>query len=68
MRFQLLKPNKEKFFNTLYFRTSVSYMDEIAWLVNSDLDISFYRRDKNKVVEISKAEMKIALEQNWEMR
>lgn len=68
MRFELKKPNKEVFFNTLQLRKSVSYMDEIWWLVNSDLDISFYRDEGDKIIEISKEEMKIAVDQNWEMR
>jgi len=68
MRIQLLEPDKDKFFDTLYFRTSVCYLDEIQWLVYSDLDVSFYRVDKDRTVEISKAEMKIAVEENWEMR
>ena len=68
MRFKLLKPNKEVFFNTLAVRKTVKYIDEIAWLVYSDLDVSFYREDGDKIIEITKKQMKIALEQNWEMR
>ena len=68
MRFELLKPNKEAFFNTLHLRKSVEYMDEIWWLVNSDLDVSFYRDEGDKIIEISKEEMKVAVEENWEMR
>ena len=68
MRFKLLKPNKRAFFNTLHIRKAVTYMDEIWWLVNSDLDVSFYRDEGDKIVEISKEEMKVAVEMDWEMR
>ena len=68
MRFKLLRPNKELFFNTLAIRKVVEYLDEIQWLVYSDLDVSFYREDNGKIIKISKNQMKVALERNWEMR
>ena len=45
-RFKLKKPNKREFFNSLSLRKSVSYIEEMRWLVNSDLDVSFYREDR----------------------
>ena len=68
MRFELRKPDKQRFFDTLNLRKWVSYIDEIQWLVDSDLDVSFYRDDGDMIVELSKEEMRIALEENWEMR
>ena len=68
MRFELLKPNKKLFFKQLHMRRIVNYLDEIQWLVNSDLDVSFYREDEDMTVEITKEEMRVALEHNWEMR
>ena len=70
MKIMLEKPNKEAFFKDLKSGDSVCWMDQIWWLVNSELDVTFYREEKgkDKFIEISKKEMMIAVEENWEMR
>ena len=67
-RIKLIKPNKEEYLKDINKIDSVSWLDQLIWLTNSEYDIIFYREDIDKIVDITKEQMKIALDNLWEMR
>jgi hypothetical protein len=67
-RIRIIKPDKDAYLKTIDNIDTESCWEKIGWLAYSDLDIIFYRVDGNRVIELTKEEMKIALLENWEMR